>query len=294
VLARSIPHRRIGGLRTHCAVVAAVCSLVLAACSSGDTAADPAAAAQVTSSPSTAPATTPSAGAPVSTDPPTTVGDTVAVSSSEPAPADTAPAAPADPLDDLDEDGETDPTCGTADLGGGLIVETLCNEGLRPTPEGGVTPTPQSLLWLPAPPRWDDLADVDATARVATMVDGRRVVIYVLGSDTLFDSGSAALRSTSEPPLQAIVASLQARFPGSPVDVRGAADSVGDTAANQSLSEQRAATVAARLVALGVPAGLLSSQGLGELVPAAEEAAADGSISEPGRQVNRRVEIVVG
>ena len=81
---------------------------------------------------------------------------------------------------------------------------------------------------------------------------------------------------------------------GAPISVRGAADSVGEPAANQSLSEQRAAAVAAQLVALGLPAAGISSLGLGETTPVASETNADGSESEIGRQVNRRVEIVVG
>lgn len=199
-----------------------------------------------------------------------------------------------DPLDDLDEDGTVDEVCGTADLGGGLVVETLCNEFLRPTPEGGVEPTATSLLWLPAPPRWEDLADVDATVRTARTVGGRRAVIYVLGSDTLFDAGSAAVRSTATPPLDAIVASITTRFPAAPISVRGAADSVGSADANQALSERRAAAVAAELSARGVDPARITSLGLGSAVPVAAEAAADGSVSEVGRQVNRRVEIVVG
>ena len=47
-----------------------------------------------------------------------------------------------DELDDLDEDGSFDERCGTADLGGGLVVQTLCNTALVPTPEGGVLPLP--------------------------------------------------------------------------------------------------------------------------------------------------------
>lgn len=212
--------------------------------------------------------------------------------------ADSVPASEAaaslNPLDDLDEDGEADALCGTADLGGGLIVQPLCDTSLQPSPEDGVRPTVGSLLLLPAPPRWTDLADVDATVRVARTVDGRRVAIYVLGSDTLFDSGSASIRSTAQPPLTAIIASITDRYPQAPIEVRGAADSVGSREANQQLSEQRARAVADTLAALGLDAGRITSRGLGADAPVAEETSDDGSVSELGRQVNRRVEIVVG
>lgn len=284
-------------------------SSLLAACAGDDTSTSPGSAAPVTQSEQTtlldsATSTAPSDVQPEGTVPADTGIDTVPteVAVTQPPvtapmatdPADTTPVdAVLDPLDDLNEDGSFDERCGTVDLGGGLVVETLCDTGLVPTPEGGVTPT-AGLLQLPSPTRWDDLADVDATVRVATTVDGHRVVIYVLGSDTLFDSGSATLRTTSQPPLSAIVASIATRFPGAPVVVRGAADSVGEPAANQTLSEQRAAAVAAQLGVLGVDQTQVTSLGLGELVPVAEETNPDGTTSEIGRQVNRRVEIVVG
>lgn len=277
--------------RPRVALAAATLAVLLAAaCSDGGGSASPVVAE---TSPSAASITTEAT-------PVESSVDTLPVDSAAPAtdpaesvPADTAPAV-LDELDDLDEDGTFDERCGTADLGGGLVVETLCNTALVPTPENGVQPLPGSLLLLPTPARWDDLADVDAVVKVATRPDGSRVVIYVLGSDTLFDSGSAAVRSTAQPPLAAVVASIAARFPGQPISVRGAADSVGEPAANQALSEQRAAAVAAQLAALGLPADGITSVGLGELVPVAAETNPDGSVSEIGRQVNRRVEIVVG
>lgn len=205
-----------------------------------------------------------------------------------------APAQVSDPLDDLDEDGLLDERCGTVDLGAGLVVEALCNTELVPTPEDGVVATAGSLLLLPSPTRWDDLADVDASIRTATTPDGRRVVIYVLGSDTLFDTGSADVRSTAAPPLAAIAASIATRFPDAPIAVRGAADSVGEPAVNQALSERRATAVAGALAALGIDPARLTAIGLGEDHPVAEEQLPDGSVSDIGRQVNRRVEIVVG
>jgi outer membrane protein OmpA-like peptidoglycan-associated protein len=276
---RTISARRVA-LTVALAVSAAACS------DGGGGSADPTAAAETTvGAAETTAAPETSAAAP---DTSVTAPDTT-----EAVAPDTAPAVLGE-LDDLDEDGTFDERCGTADLGGGLVVETLCNTALVPTPEDGVQPLPGSLLLLPTPARWEDLADVDAVVKVATRPDGSRVVIYVLGSDTLFDSGSAAVRSTAQPPLAAVVASIAARFPGQPISVRGAADSVGDPAANQTLSEQRAASVAAQLTALGLPASSITSVGLGELVPVAAETNPDGSVSEIGRQVNRRVEIVVG
>ncbi|MGB8858565.1 MAG: OmpA family protein [Ilumatobacteraceae bacterium] len=284
-------------IRRTPSVLALACVLVCSACGA-DSSSPSAATAATTGGSVAAPADAETA---ETAAPDTAADDTVASDTATP---DTETAeteasttlsdAPLDPLDDLDEDGSRDETCGTVDLGGGLVVNTLCNTALVPTPEDGVIPTAQSLLLLPAPTRWEDLADVDATIRVSTAPDGHRVVIYVLGSDTLFDSGRSAVRSTAQPPLAAIVASIGSRFPDAPIVVRGAADSVGSAASNQTLSEQRAAAVAAALTGLGIDSARITSIGLGSSVPVAEETAADGSVSEIGRQVNRRVEIVVG
>lgn len=302
-MTRAATRRAAAGRAAACAALAMA---LLAACGGSDGGAGTSAtsagsepvatAAAATDAPTTDPATTdPAATEPAATEPAATEPAATEPAVTEPVatePVVTDPPAPADPLDDLDQDGAVDEVCGTSDLGGGLVVETLCNEYLIPTPEEGVTPTAQSVLLLPSP-GWPDLDEVDATVRVARTTDGHRAAIYVLGSDALFDSGSASLRSTAQPPLAAVVASIQARFPGSAVVVRGAADSVGDPAANQTLSEQRAASVSAELAALGIDPATLSSIGLGAAVPAAEEVAADGSVSEIGRQVNRRVEIAV-
>lgn len=197
-----------------------------------------------------------------------------------------------DPLDDLDEDGTADEYCGTIDLGAGLIVRTVCNTSLVPGLEGGIIPTANSLLLLPSPPRWEDLVDVDAGVRVTTAPDGRRVVIYILGSDTLFENGQSGIKSAAQPPIQAIVASINARFPDKPILVRGATGLGATDAA--TLSAARGTAVAQSLVALGIEPGRVTSIGIGSDFPIAQESNSDGTPSEIGQQVNRRVEIVVG
>lgn len=264
------PHRRRHADRAGRASLLVVAWLALAACSGGG---DSGTADDATTAPTTAAPTTSAATATTDTG---------------------APDSGLDELDDLDEDGEFDERCGTADLGGGLVVETLCTTSLVPTPADGVNPLPNSLLTLPSPPRWDDLAGVDAVVKVATRPGGGRVAIYMVGSDVLFDNGAAVLRTPDPASLAAIVASISARFPGAAISVRVAANTAPDTAGNQSLSEQQAATVVQQLVALGLPAAGITALGLGDSVPIAADADTDGSASTVSPQVNRRVEIVVG
>ena len=156
-------------------IALAAAGLVGVACSSDAVVAPPTTAAVVEAEVA---AETTVATSPSETSPPTdTIASTVPVDTA--APVDTTIAsAPAvlDELDDLDEDGSFDERCGTTDLGGGLVVEVLCNTGLVPTPEGGVLPLPGSLLTLPSPSRWEDLAAVDATVKVSSRPDGSRVV----------------------------------------------------------------------------------------------------------------------
>ena len=285
------------GTERHVAVTAAAAAEPTAA---EPTAADPTTADATTADPAAVgnertpppPDVEPAASSPVPVTEP--VASDVSNGAPSPSTETTTARTVTDPLDDLDEDGEFDARCGTVDLGGELVVERLCSDALRPEPESGVVPTPDSVLWLPAPPRWDDLVAVDATVRVATRPTGQRVVIYVLGTDALFGKGSSDLQPTAAPPLEAISRSINLRVPGLPITVRGGADSVGSAASNESLSKQRADAVAAALAGFGLDPALVAAVGLGSAVPAAEELLPDGSVSEPGRQANRRVEIVVG
>ena len=68
--------------------------------------------------------------------------------------------------------------------------------------------------------------------------------------------------------------------------IEGHTDDVGQAAANQSLSEKRAAAVKAWLVTQGVEAKRLEAKGFGQTKPVT------GNDTPEGRQNNRRVELV--
>ena len=71
------------------------------------------------------------------------------------------------------------------------------------------------------------------------------------------------------------------------IKVVGHTDSQGTDAYNQALSERRASSVAAFLLEQGLAPDKLTSQGMGESQPVADNA------SEEGRAKNRRVELVI-
>ena len=101
-----------------------------------------------------------------------------------------------------------------------------------------------------------------------------------------FDTGSDRVRPESSPTLKEIATMLK-EHEDLRLTIEGHTDNVGAAAANQTLSEKRAAAVKAALVSsYGVDAARLESKGLGASKPAAKNDTAEG------RQTNRRVELV--
>jgi len=107
-----------------------------------------------------------------------------------------------------------------------------------------------------------------------------------VSSEVSFDFGSASLKPAFLTTLDK-VASILARYPKTTVTVIGHTDSVGSEAYNQELSERRARSVVSYLGDHGVAPARLSAVGRGETQPRAS------NDTEAGRQLNRRVEILV-
>ena len=101
-----------------------------------------------------------------------------------------------------------------------------------------------------------------------------------------FDTAKATLKPESEATLQQVLGVLSAD-PKLRLVVAGHTDSEGEDAYNQGLSEQRAEAVMQWLTAKGIDAARLSSEGLGEARPVADNG------SEAGRALNRRVQLRV-
>ena len=112
----------------------------------------------------------------------------------------------------------------------------------------------------------------------------RGIVISL--SDILFDVNRATLKPGAEANVRRIAAILQ-QYPDRQIAVEGHTDATGSDAYNQTLSEDRAASVRASLIAGGVPEGQITSRGFGKTQPVAS------NDNAAGRQQNRRVEIIV-
>lgn len=112
-----------------------------------------------------------------------------------------------------------------------------------------------------------------------------RGLVMTLG-DVLFDSGKSTLKSGGLRSLDKLAAFMTAN-PDRKVAIEGFTDSVGSDEMNQTLSEHRADSVKVALVNAGISSDRITTRGYGEEYPVA------GNDSASGRQLNRRVEIVL-
>lgn len=112
-----------------------------------------------------------------------------------------------------------------------------------------------------------------------------RGMVITIG-DVLFDSGQSQLKSGGMQNMQRLSGFLK-EYPQRKAMIEGYTDSVGSDGMNQALSARRAEAVMGALLGMGVNRAQLSSQGYGETHPVA------GNDNAGGRQMNRRVEIVL-
>ncbi|HEY5892477.1 MAG TPA: OmpA family protein [Chthoniobacterales bacterium] len=101
-----------------------------------------------------------------------------------------------------------------------------------------------------------------------------------------FESDSATLAPISTAQIEQLATVLKA-FPNVIVSVEGHTDNTGDPAANKKLSVDRAATVKAALVGVGMPSDRVTNTGWGQDKPVAS------NDTEEGKLKNRRVEIAL-
>jgi outer membrane protein OmpA-like peptidoglycan-associated protein len=105
-------------------------------------------------------------------------------------------------------------------------------------------------------------------------------------ADVLFETGKYALSTDAQLKLAKLSGIIQAH-PGLNLAIEGYTDTTGAADFNMKLSQQRADTVRQFLIAQGLSADAITSKGLGEADPIADNSTA------AGRKLNRRVEIIV-
>ncbi|HET7363735.1 MAG TPA: OmpA family protein [Burkholderiales bacterium] len=168
-----------------------------------------------------------------------------------------------------------------------------CDPELVKKPTPVVRPTAAAAPPPPPPP-----APVAAPVAAAPIVAApvvvpppapvKRTVAVTLGADATFDTGKADLKPQGRAKLDDVAAKLtDASVTIDSMIVTGHTDNVGSAAANQKLSEQRAAAVKTYLVGKGLDGSKIRTQGKGLTQPVADNKTAQG------RAQNRRVEVEV-
>lgn len=112
-----------------------------------------------------------------------------------------------------------------------------------------------------------------------------RGLVITLG-DVLFDTNQAQLKSGGTRSLQKLAGFLK-QYPQHKAQVEGYTDSTGSADYNLELSDRRANAVRSSLVGMGIGNDRITTHGYGQESPVASNDTADG------RQLNRRVEIVL-
>jgi outer membrane protein OmpA-like peptidoglycan-associated protein len=111
-------------------------------------------------------------------------------------------------------------------------------------------------------------------------------LIVTMPDGILFDVDSAAIRASLQSDIRAVARNLQA-YPNTTVDVIGHTDNTGSAGYNQDLSSRRAQAVAGVLLEQGLSPSRVRAYGRGEDAPVAS------NLTPEGRQLNRRVEVII-
>lgn len=131
-------------------------------------------------------------------------------------------------------------------------------------------------------PLYGDYNLVDKEIELKNIAVGSKIALR----NIFFATGSATLTNASNAELDRLV-SLLKDVPKLKIEISGHTDNVGSESMNQKLSEDRAASVVAYLVAKGIDKSRLTSKGYGSLKPVATNNSAEG------RQQNRRTEFEI-
>ncbi len=126
-----------------------------------------------------------------------------------------------------------------------------------------------------------------AAAAALNVKEEPRGTVIVLPGSVLFASGKYMLMPEAQQKLGLVADTIAPQAQKHEIVVEGHTDSQGTPESNQVLSENRARAVMDFLISRGVPAQSITSVGIGQMRPAADNSSAEG------RTTNRRVEIIV-
>lgn len=126
-----------------------------------------------------------------------------------------------------------------------------------------------------------------------TRTETPTTIEVTLPADVLFDFDKADIRPTAQTALREVADVIRGKAQG-PVTIQGYTDALGKDAYNQGLSERRANAVKGWLMTKeALPAARLATAGFGPRNPVAPNQKADGTDDPEGRQLNRRVTLII-
>jgi outer membrane protein OmpA-like peptidoglycan-associated protein len=131
-----------------------------------------------------------------------------------------------------------------------------------------------------------ETARVQAELEALKATSTPRGMVMTLG-DVLFDTGRAELKSGASRNMDQL-AKFLVEHPERRVQIDGFTDRVGTDSYNEELSERRANAVREALISRGVEPSRIGTEGYGKAYPVASNS------DSGGRQLNRRVEVVIG
>lgn len=183
-------------------------------------------------------------------------------------------------------------------------VITLAGKPLGPAPQALTVASAEELLALHATHGGDQAvekrirflsmnrAEVSFTFGAGRSTMGKvlnlpKVLVFDYGAGVTFDVNKASLKAEFLPLLNRQSGLLQTHFPNLDVYVCGHTDSTGAKDRNQTLSVERARSVAEDLATRGVPRTRLKVQGFGPDYPLAP------NDTDGGRAMNRRTEVIL-
>ncbi len=134
--------------------------------------------------------------------------------------------------------------------------------------------------------RCPNLAGVRENQGCPAIPDEVKKKVNLAAKNILFVTGSAKLQTSSFKGLNEVATILQEN-PEMELNIDGHTDNVGSEEMNQTLSDNRAASVKNYFVSKGIDESRIKSAGHGELEPIADNKTATG------RQKNRRVELLL-
>lgn len=127
---------------------------------------------------------------------------------------------------------------------------------------------------------------LDQEIEGATVTRVGEGIVVTFDSGILFDFDQSQLRAAAQANLRELAENLR-QYDRTDVLILGHTDSTGPASYNQTLSERRAMAAANYVQSLGVASERISTRGMGENDPVAS------NDTEAGRQLNRRVEVVI-